>query len=319
MASSKAMPAGAEDGSSDTFSWADAGQRLLASPAMLVGLIASVLLFLAGYGSTLASLVHRWNADPNYGHGYLVPLASAYLLHQSLESAGRRPMVRGGALAGSVLLVVGMMLLWGAALVPSLVIECVSMLLVLSGVVLLVGGREWWGHSWAPILFLSFMIPWPSSVYSRVAFPLQLFVSEIAATVFQLVGMPVFREGSLIHLPGQTMHVAQACSGLRQLTAFLAMATCLALLVQKPAWYRMTLLASAIPIAVFVNVVRVVITGWAFYLGYGSWTEGLMHTLEGIAMVLVGLGILFLEIRLLDWLEVTPQPRPGALATGGSR
>lgn len=280
--------------------------------------VLAALLFVGAYWTTLLSLMQRWNTDENYTHGYLVPLASLYLLHHSLEQRPGFPSIKGGTIAGSLLLIVGLLLLWGAAVVPSLLVECASMLLVLAGAALLAGGWRWWTHLWAPVLFLVFMVPWPSSLYSQVAFPLQLLSSQIAAFLLSLVGVPVLSDGSLIHLPGQTMHVAQACSGLRQLTAFLAMAAALALLLPRPGWYRTTLLLSAVPVALSVNILRVTLTAGMYYIGLGEWTEGAMHTLEGLGMILAGFALLLALTRLLDWLLVTPAPMaPPRLAMSG--
>jgi len=278
------------------------------SPQQVLLVLVAISLFIATYWETLVSLMSRWNSDANYSHGYLVPLASLYLLHQSLE--GRRDKgeiaLRGGMLTGSLLLTLGLLLAWGTTLVPSLVGECTSMLLVLSGAILAVGGWAWWRYAWAPVFFLVFMVPWPSSLYSQAAFPLQLFVSQVAGVLLQMLGIPVICDGSLLHLPGQTMHVAQACSGLRQLTAFLAMAACAALLVERPMWYRLTLLMSAVPIAILINILRVTITGILTYYGLGHLTEGAMHTVEGMIMILAGFGVMGLEIKLLDWLWIGP-------------
>ncbi|MBX9652388.1 exosortase/archaeosortase family protein [bacterium] len=283
-------------------------QFVRSSPLQFLLVTVAAILFVATYWNTLISLVSRWNSDANYSHGYLVPLASLYLLHQSLESRGnKQPIpIRGGLFTGSILLMVGLLLAWGTTIVPSLVGECASMLIVLSGAILAISGWGWWRYAWAPVLFLVFMVPWPSSLYSQAAFPLQLFVSQVAGMMLQMLGIPVICDGSLLHLPGQTMHVAQACSGLRQLTAFLAMSACAALLVERPMWYRITLLMSAVPIAILINILRVAITGILTYHGLGHLTEGTMHTVEGMVMILAGFGVMGLEIKLLDWLWIAP-------------
>lgn len=274
-------------------------------------------IWLATYWETLVSLSHRFGTDANYSHGYLVPLVSGYLLWHSLnrESLLEIPRVRGGSVTGAIVLLLALLSAAGSMLVPSLIVECASMLLSLAGLILILGGWSWWRHAWAPLLFLVFMVPWPSSLYSQAAFPLQLLVSRISSVLLSLGGITVMCEGNLIHLPGQTMHVAQACSGLRQLTAFLAMAACAAILVRRPLWYRGTLLASAVPIAVLVNVIRVTLTGLVtFYVG-ASWTEGVLHTLEGLMTIALGMGIMMAGIQLLDWLLVAP----GAPNRGGGK
>lgn len=286
------------------------GRRGVLERWLVPGLLAILALVLCAaiYAPTLGSLVRRWSSDANYSHGFLVPLVSAFLLKQSLEA---RPSfsslkIAGGALVGAIVLTLSICLSVGTALVPSVILEAASMLLAMAGLALLLGGWNWWRHLWAPIGFLIFMVPWPSELYSKAAFPLQLLSSRVAAVILELCGLSVLRDGNLIHLPGQTMHVAQACSGMRQLTAFVAIATCAALLVQRPMWYRLTLFVSSVAIAFVVNVLRVTFTGIIIYSFGVSWTEGMLHTIEGLVMIVLGSGILLAEIQLLDWLMASP-------------
>jgi exosortase len=258
--------------------------------------------FVATYWTTMVNLVARWNSDENYSHGFLVPIVSAYLALQNFRNRPLDGPVRGALAVGSLVVLVGMTVGYITVLFPSLVAECFSMLLVVAGGVLLLGGREWWKRTWAPILFLLFMAPWPSALYSRVAFPLQQLVCEYAAVGIDLVGVPVLREGNVLKLPSSSMHVAQACSGMRQLTAFLAICTCAVLVMARPTWYRAILFASAIPIAVAINVLRVVATGLLIEFGDPAWTQGWLHTAEGLVMVALGMGLLWVEIRVLDWI-----------------
>ena len=263
------------------------------------------------YWETWLSLTKRWNEDSNYSHGFLVPLVSLYLAAQAVVRRDAIAAGGGSLFVGAALILFGLSLEYVTVLFPSLVAECLSMLTVLAGGIVLLGGAGWWWRLQAPVLFLLFMVPWPAALYKRVAFPLQLFVSELATTLIELLGIPVLREGNVIQLPKQTMHVAEACSGLRQLTAFLAICTCAALLCKRPTWYRATLLLSSIPIAVAINVLRVTATGLALQYGYGSWTEGTMHTVEGLVMVGLGMGLLWLEVAVLDWMLVH-EPKPAA-------
>ena len=102
------------------------------------------------------------------------------------------------------------------------------------------------------------MVPLPNDLYARIASPLQLLVSQIASVVLNATNVPVLCEGNMMTLPGDVqMFVAEACSGMRQLTGFLALTTAVAYLSARPAWYRVALVASSIPIAMTANVARV--------------------------------------------------------------
>lgn len=272
-------------------------------------------LFVSLFGATILSLIHRWTSDSNYSHGFLIPIVSALLfLH---NRSGTTRIAKGSTSASapqsswqlllSVSIIVSGLLLQGATiLVPSLVAESLAMLTVLAGLVHLVGGSDIWRRARLPIGFLLFMIPWPAAIYSRIAFPLQELVSTIAVAIFAVLGTAALRTGNLIHLPNQTMHVAESCSGIRQLSAFVAISVCTAFLLARPLWYRVTILLFAIPIAIVVNVLRVVATGVAITNGWESWTTGILHDAEGLMMVGVGLAMLRGIITVLDWLLVMP-------------
>lgn len=290
-------------------------------PNQLLAVMIGLLLLLT-YWNTIQSLMARWNLDANYSHGYLVPLVSIYLACQSRPRNSSRSdddsfTPKGGVLIGSFVVTLGFVIHLLTLLIPSVLVESLSLLTLLAGLTLLIGGWGWWHRLWVPVLFLVFMIPWPSALYTRVAFPLQLLVSNTAVEAFHTMGLPVQQNGNVITLPRHTMHVAEACSGLRQLTAFLAISTCAALIMARPTWYRVVVLLSSVPIAVVINVLRVIGTGLMLHYGDPRWTEGLLHTLEGLVMVALGMGLLMLEVTVLDWLlENNPDTRTSGMGTG---
>ena len=289
-------------------------------PATALNLVLVALLFAlwaTAFFPTLKALVERWESDENYSHGFLVPVVSLYLAIQNFKT---RPLrhggIRGGLWLGGLVILLGMAFGCVTVLFPSLLAECVAMLAVLAGGILLVGGRAWWSRLRTPTLFLLFAVPWPSALYSRIAFPLQQLVCQAAALVIELCGVAVLREGNVMHLPRQSMHVAQACSGMRQLTAFLAISACAALLMNRPKWYRAVLLLSAVPVAVGINVFRVAATGLVIVYGNPAWTQGAMHTVEGLVMVALGMGVLWCEVKVLDWMLEPGSPQAvGSLNT----
>jgi exosortase len=143
------------------------------------------------------------------------------------------------------------------------------------------------------------MVPLPIALYSRIASPLQLLATSIASGVMNITGVPVLCEGNRITLPGGVqMFVAEACSGMRQMTGFLALTAAVAHLSQKPSWYRIVIILSAVPIALSANIVRIVFTGFVMYFVNLQYASGPYHTIEGIIML--GLGLMLLNV--LCWL-----------------
>jgi exosortase len=288
-------------------------------------LAAAAALFVIAYADTFVDLANRWNQDSNYSHGWLVPFISVYLACQAWSDRTRRTPagadpneVRGGFLIGVTLIVMGALIRAATVVVASMVGECASMLLVLAGAIRILGGTVQWRRFRPAVLFLVFMVPWPSGIYSAIAFPMQLFVSEVSAGCMQACGVVVFQQGNVIATPKGTMFVAEACSGLRQLTAFFAICTCAAIMMDRPRVFRAIIFLAAIPIAVLTNILRVTVTGLILQYGREEWIKGWAHTLEGMLTLVVGLILLNALIQLLDWLCEAPEEKP-ARATGSPR
>ncbi len=288
------------------------GDGAFRTQALLGAALAAVWAF--AFRDTWTALAGRWSSDDNYSHGFFVPAVALYLAAHAVRRDGVPAPGQGGALAGAALMLIGLAVAAFATLFPSLVAESLALIATLAGIVLAVGGWGWAKRLAAPILFLAFMAPWPSAVYSRIAFPLQLQVCGLATSLLDLIGIPAIGEGTLIHLPKQTMHVAEACSGLRQLTAFLAIGACAALLVERPLWYRSVLLLAAVPLAMAINVLRVTFTCAVVQYGDPAWTQGAMHQIEGLAMVALGLLGMRLLCKTLDWALQPAAPTPHAEA-----
>jgi exosortase/archaeosortase family protein len=97
----------------------------------------------------------------------------------------------------------------------------------------------------------------------------------------------------------ETLDVALACSGLRMLMMLAATVAATITLIPLPAWQRVTLLLSAVPIALLTNMIRIVATGWGYYR---NWPRQAAHDWSGYLMMPVGLVLVLLELRVLSWL-----------------
>ncbi len=252
-------------------------------------LIAGLVVFL--YHEVLWGLGSDWNNNPDYSHGFLVPFLSAYFIWErwkALSDETPSPSIWGiGLLSlGLFSLVVGLI---GA----ELYVQRASLIVVLSGLVLLILG---WKYLWLlsfPIGFLIFMIPLPAIVVNAIAFPLQLFAAQTATFCLFSLGIPVLREGNLIMLATTTLEVAEACSGLRSLLSLLALGTVYGYFSQDVMWKRWMLVILSVPIAIVANAFRVSGTGiLAHYFGAEA-AEGFYHTFEGWLVFVVAFMLLF--------------------------
>ncbi|ADV63607.1 eight transmembrane protein EpsH [Isosphaera pallida ATCC 43644] len=275
---------------------------------LILAALGSVLL--AGlFWPTLVNFVFIWSTNENYSHGFLVPLLSLYFANEASKKARGRLNRSGGATLGFGLVATAVLGRWANVLVPIGLIGDLAFLVGLAGVATLFLGRDGLKRYGFALGFLVFMVPLPVALYSAIASPLQLAVSKIAAGLLNLSGIPVLREGNLMILPGDIrMFVAEACSGMRQLTGFLALSAAIAHSVQRPWWFKAVVVASSVPIAMTANVLRVMLTGFIMYKIDPEFALGAWHTAEGLALMAVGLGLLMLELWALNQALVFDEP-----------
>jgi exosortase len=245
---------------------------------------------------------NRWTYDPTYQHGWLVPLFSAVILWLRRDKAPAllaQPRWWG---LGLIVLGAAMQLVGAYYFVRWL--SGASLLAYLAGVAVLVGG--WPALRWsAPAIgFLAFMIPLPFRVEAILHQPLRL-VSTIASTyLLQTLGLPALREGNVILLHEAELGVVDACSGLKMLIVFFALATAVAFLCRRPWTDKLLIVLSAAPIAIVTNVARITITGVMYEAAGQKWADLVFHDLAGWLMMPLALGLLWCELALLSLLLI---------------
>ena len=258
-------------------------------------LLIGVLILL--YASVLKLLVWQWYNDPDYSHGFLVPVLSAFLIWQrrdKLAAIPRRPSPWGMVIVlGSLgLLVLG-------SLGAELSMARVSMLGTICGLIVWFAGGAILRAMAFPLAFLLFAIPIPVVVYNEVVFPLQLIASRFATRVLEMLNLfPIMREGNVLLLPGLHLEVVEACSGIRSLMSLLALAAGYGYLVERSIPVRCFLIVAMVPLAIISNGTRVMITAlMANYIGPQA-AEGFMHEFSGWVIFVVAT-ILFLLLHSL--------------------
>jgi exosortase len=197
-----------------------------------------------------------------------------------------------------------------AAKVDTMPFDRISFIVALYGVFMLAGGWAIVRQMWASIGFFIFMFPLPSVVENHFLAWLQKGAAVASTAVLQVMGVVAYRKGYTIHVEGleDQLEVAQACSGLRMLTIFSAMAIAMVLLIERPWWDKLIMLLSAIPIALATNVIRITATALLYKAVEGTSMEetlhGIIHDYAGYAMIFVAGGIMWLEYKILTWLFV---------------
>ena len=270
--------------------------------ALVLGTTALMLL---AFFNGVFDLVKQWT-KADYSHGFLVPPFAAYLLWRRramLPETIAYPDYRGlpfilGAVGLSVIaeLNYGKEIARGAAIV-----------LGFAGIATMFFGR-WQGLKWAwpGLVFLLLALPLPFDLEVKLSNRLRLIAAKGGTYILQLIGFPTYNTGTVIHIGNTQIGVAEACSGLSMLLAFVALTVAIAFLCppSRPRWDRLGIAASSIPIAVFCNIGRIVVTGLVYHAGWNQLGDFVVHDLAGWLMMPFALGLVWLEFRLIDWIIV---------------
>ena len=244
------------------------------------------------YASVLTELGRDWIRDPNYSHGFLIPLVSGYLLWGRRGTLLSQPV--SGSRVGLVgLLAAALLLVLGAA-GAEVFTQRVSFILVLASVVLFLRGWGWLRSVAFPLAFLLLAIPLPYVLYYSLTGPLQAVATKLAMVGLSGVGVPAVAQGNIIHLPETSLEVAEACSGIRSLYAFLALGALLAGSMPIPVWGRLLVFFLTVPLSILGNAVRVWGSGLGAYLVGPEATHGTVHELFGLLVFIATLGIFLL-------------------------
>ena len=251
------------------------------------------------YFPILRNMVHHWSIVEDYQHGFIVvPLALffAYERRWDLEDAPIK-----GSWLGLIPMLIGLTSLAIGRLGTELMTMRGGFVFTLIGLVLLLLGREIFRILAFPLFFLFLMVPLPESLLNMIAFPLQLIAAKFAVWSLQEIGIPALVEGNIIHLAHTQLFVAEACSGLRILMALITLGVVFAHFFKRGAvWIRLLLVASTIPIAIFVNAFRVALTGYLTHHFGQEAAGGVIHDFQGIFTFGLAFFILLGEGRLID-------------------
>jgi exosortase len=270
--------------------------------AIDIGQIAALsILYLSVYQHTLIKLVGDWATDDNYSHGFLIPFISGYMMWQKwdkLSVYAARP-----NLLGLLVIATGMGLHIVGNIGAELFVMRVSMIVTLLGLSLYLLGKAITKEILLPIAYLIFMVPLPSIIWNQIAFPLQLFAAAITEQAVDLIGIPIFREGNTLHLPTTTLEVVDACSGLRSLVSLLALSAAFAYFVDLSKASKWALFFSAVPIAIGVNVLRLMVTAMMAHWVSPDTAHGFLHDASGLLMFILAFCLLLLLYVSLSKLE----------------
>ena len=254
------------------------------------GVTASFYLLL--YGTLLRGLFAESYSSHIYSYGVLVPAIASYLAWRKTSELKVVSVVP--TLWGCFLLLVAVVLYLIGELLADTFPTRISMVLTLCALTQIIFGTHMLKLLAFPLSYLFLMIPVPYLFVNEIVKWLMFFDAAQAAKIVQLFGVPVFLEENFIHLPNIVLEVADSCSGIASVLALLVLGLAYAYMLPVSPILRLVVVASAVPIAVFANVLRIIIT---VLLAYNVGTvalDSLFHKAAGVFNFLLSVFLLAL-------------------------
>jgi exosortase len=227
------------------------------------------LLVVGLYAPLIPDLVREWVEFPNLSHGFAIPLIATYLVWARADRLRTAPMVP--SMWGLPVLMLGLGALVVGVHGEESFLARISLPVTLLGMTMFLAGLRITREVWIGIAYLAFMIPLPWATIKQITYRSRLFDAAISAELLDWVGVPVYRDGVMLHLPSIILEVADACSSIPAIAALLSLGVAYGSLVERPLWVRMALVAATLPFAIGANIIRIVTTAWAAYY-IGHWT-----------------------------------------------
>jgi exosortase len=249
------------------------------------------------YAGVVRDLVMVWSTVPYYSYGVLVPPWSVWLALSARARVAAAPVRRD--LRGLPIVAAGLAVLALASWLGSLTLAVLSLPVVLLGLGRFLLGREAFAPLVFPVAFLALMAPLPPSVLPVLSEHLQQLAAWFAGGVLAALDIPSARDGVFIYMRSVTVHVSEACNGLRFLLAMVVLGVAFGWTTDRGPACRLFVLVLALAAAVAANLVRVSGTTVLVEFWGPAASIGLFHNLFGKAIYLVAVGaVLLVAVRL---------------------
>jgi exosortase len=198
----------------------------------------------------------EWLGNDYYSHGILVPLVVVFLVVQRLRND--RSVWSGGEISrseGLVVLSMSLLLFLYFYYGRAYYLAAFAMIGLLIGLIWSLWGAHLVRKLIFPIGYLVLMVPLP--FVERATLPLALFTGVCATGVVQWLGLEVTVVGNAVTLPNANLVIGAQCSGVNSLIALVSLMALSAYLLDGPLWGRLMLVATAAPLAILGNILRV--------------------------------------------------------------
>jgi exosortase len=243
------------------------------------------------YGPTVSWMWARWTENVwEHAHGLLIVPLVGYFISQELNTGKARPAAPSAW--GFVLLVGGLLLHVVDTGMNTQLLSAASLLLVLPGLLILTVGIQATRAVAFPLSLLVLALPIPLAFTERIHLELREFVTATLGIIIPRLGIPTYAEGTTLFLGGSSLEIADACSGFTTLYAAVAVALLTAYSIPS-ARRRILVLASAVPLAVAANLLRVLILALLVEWRGSGILDTFIHPLSGIMTFALALPIIF--------------------------
>jgi len=261
-----------------------------------------LFIMVLSYWPTIEILFDDWQNNDDYSAGQLVPIVALFLIWRERKFIKECLFVPCWA-GGITLLLLAQTTRFYGFLSGRYSVERYSLVLTMMGLVLLMAGwRVFKAVKWI-LFFLFLMFPFPGLIHNQINGPLQKIATTGSVFFLEAFGARISQQGNVIMLNETTpMAVAEACSGLRMLTAFVIVAAFMAYMVKRSRLKKAILLFSSIPVAVMCNILRLCVTAVLFMIASSEVAEKFFHDFAGLVMMPVAVLLMFGELWLLDKL-----------------
>lgn len=257
------------------------------------------------YASTFMSLFHTWSTNEDYSHGFLIIPVSLYLLWMKKDELFRQKLMPSNW--GFLLIFLWAVLYFIGNAGSISAFTSYSMIVFLMGVIIAATGFHIGKMVLFPVLFLIFMIPIPSEIYTMLTTPLKLLATTASVAVLRIFDIPVVQEGNLVHLPNYSLQVVVACSGIRSLISIVALGLLIGYILFSSIGKRIALFLFSLPVSLFGNIFRISATGMLAYYISPEMAEGFSHTLAGLVTFALSFIILLAGARFIQWTAATSE------------
>lgn len=280
-------------------------------PIVYFGLALILAIFV--FSDALNYMLIDWQRE-EFSHGYMIPLVSLYLILQKLPLLTYEKNSHHGF--GVILIALGLFFYLLGELSAIYTIIQYGFVIVVAGISVSLLGLQSLKVIGVPIFYLLFMIPLPNFLYFNLSSYLQLISSSVGVNLLRLFNISVFLEGNVIDLGSFRLQVVDACSGLRYLFPLMSFGFLVAYIYRAPAWIKILIFLSTIPITILMNSFRIAVIGITVEIWGISAAEGFLHDFQGWVVFIACLGLLAIEIIVLHRLSGRPGSAIDNIAVG---